>query len=307
VHTNEEIEEERIQGKPPLVRVKLFFERHAVIVNRLSLLVGLAIAFLTIWHALGNGYDTLACIGLVAMGICEVTWIATSPGSKPREPALSKKKPLRWHIVGFFVVLLAGFSLVIFSGSSESPAKESQGDILGQMFTVLLLAMAVGFLITVVGAVVRSDDEFIGSIWRNASRGRLRLELWYGYAGATSLGLGFGVLVRSQSGIWLYVILGSVAIVLTTCIWIVVHWETLGRSKADGNKFLVRQSSLTCLLCLALVVQAFDPSASTVPISIATASGVMLVPTLVEFIATVLRERRLTSTELTIQGSDEAR
>jgi hypothetical protein len=282
VHTTEVVEEERVQGKSRIVRVKLFFERHAVIVNRLSLLAGLAIAFLTIWHANDNGYDPLACFGLVAMGICEVTWIATSPGSKP-----SKKKPLRWHLVWFFVMIVAGFSLVAFSGSSKSPAKESHPDVFVQMFTVFLLAMAVGFLIVVVRAVVRSDDVLIASIWRNTSRGRLRLELWYGYAGAVSLGLGFGVLVRSHSGIWMYVILGSVAIVLTTCICIVVHWESLGPSRAEGNKFLVRQSSL--------------------PNSIATASGVMLVPTLVEFLATVLRERRLASRALDLQGSDGSR
>lgn len=257
-----------------------FVRRHSGLYFLLSILVTIVLG---VWLGPGRWMWFAA----VVIGGLEVLWLSYAD-AEPKRP-----RKLRVHAVWFIVIVLV-LSVGLPAIPRDSKSDNSLPDAAGLLFLLLLLIAAALFLRVTMNAVAwstgRKDRGPLIALVK--SKRRTRLELWYGYTGSVCFGAGVFTLRLDGAKAWAYVVAFGMAAVVLTCMWVVVHWGSLGDAKKEGGKLLVRQATLTCILCLSLIVQALDHSAGSVPLSVAVTSGIMLVPTVMELFTAVMRMKR---------------
>ncbi|MFS2028599.1 MULTISPECIES: hypothetical protein [unclassified Curtobacterium] len=273
-------------------------KERAPIISTASLVLGIvtlvfAVVAVGLWGRPVLGYTSMGI-----MGACEFIWLASSEASPTSGKTARAPWRFRWHALCCLLVGVAGAALVVLPPDAKSNGPEPLVEVLGRGVVVLLFASSVAFLAVIVTAVSRSETTLLTNPFPKKTQASFRLELWYGYVGASFGGIAIGVLIRDHAGLWGYVILFWMLVVISACIAIVLNWHLFDEKlRGDAGKLLVRQSALTCLLCLALLVQSIDTSAPAVPLAVASASGVMLVPTLVELLVAILRAARTRASE----------
>jgi hypothetical protein len=238
-----------------------FYGRRRKLLRGAVLAVGLGVAGMFLysmsidasWLAIG-GWGAL-------MALLEIVFLLMSPAGL----AVAQKVPPQgsvpyWQFCAYgaaFFVLSAS-TVPVSLWLSDENAPEPRPIPLAGLFPVVLLIAALFFLVHLAAALTCARDGKalqVTYLFRPKSS-LLRFESWYVYPASVVYGFATGMVLGGQVDAFYGVLIISGVLIQAFCFVLVRLWTSLGEALRDASKFLLRQSILTVLLCLSIVLPA---------------------------------------------------